>query len=111
LHVDHERWDQMLTDLREMALSAAHTRSRERFLALYDMAQGAYATRVAMRTGRHRQTVMGWLRAYNERGPEALTYQRSGGRPPLCPDIAAALAIRSAPRSARRPAHRWPERR
>jgi transposase len=34
---------------------------------------------------------MGWLHAYNEHGPEALTYQRTGGRPPLCPDIAAAL--------------------
>jgi transposase len=77
-------------DLREMALGAAHARSRERFLALYDIAQGACATQVAMRTGRHPQTVMGWLHAYNEHGPEAVTYQRTGAAP-LCPDIAAAL--------------------
>jgi transposase len=48
-----------------MALGASHARSRERFLALYDMAQGACATQVAKRTGRHPLTVMGWLHSYN----------------------------------------------
>jgi transposase len=38
---------------------------------------------LAARTGCHPQTVMGWLHAYNQHGPEALTYQRTGGRPPL----------------------------
>ena len=64
-----------------MALKATHARSRERFLALRDIADGACATQVAARTGRHPQTVMGWLHAYNEHGPEALKYQRTGGRP------------------------------
>jgi transposase len=27
--------------------------------------------------------VMGWLHAYNKHGPEALRYQRTGGRPPF----------------------------
>jgi transposase len=82
-----------------MALDATHARSRERFLALYDIAQGACATQVAVRTGRHPQTVMGWLHAYNEHGPGAPTCQRPGGRPP-CPDIAAAPGdqVRAAPR-------------
>src|SRR4051812_47565752 len=66
-----------------MALGAAHARSRERFLALYDIARGACATQVAKRTGRHPQTVMGWLHTDYAHGPEALRYQRSGGRPPL----------------------------
>jgi hypothetical protein len=35
---------QTQTDLREMALAAMHPRSRERFLALYAIAQGACAT-------------------------------------------------------------------
>ena len=90
LRVDHGRWDQTVADLRHLALTAAHPRSRERFLALHEMAQGSCATAVAERTGRRAQTVMGWLHAYNEHGPEALTYQRTGGRPP-CPDIATAL--------------------
>jgi hypothetical protein len=42
-----------------MALNAAHARSRERFLALHDIAEGACATQVTARTGRHLQTVMG----------------------------------------------------
>src|SRR4051812_14201623 len=80
LRVDHDHWSQTQTDLRETVLSAAHPRSPERVLALYDSAQGESATQVAKRTGRHPQTVMGWLHTDNEHGPEALRYQRSGGR-------------------------------
>jgi hypothetical protein len=83
LRADHRRWDQTVADLRHLALTAAHPRSRERFLALHEIAQGSCATAVAARTGRRAQTVMGWLHAYNEHGPGALTYQRTGGRPPL----------------------------
>ena len=79
LRVDYERWGQTPADLRHLALSAPHARSRERFLALHDITQGACATEVAERTGRHPQTVMGWLHSYNEHGPEALLYQRTGG--------------------------------
>ena len=64
-------------------MSASHARSRERFLALYDIARGGCATQVAARTGRHPQTVMGWLHAYNGQGPAALAYRRTGGRPPF----------------------------
>src|SRR3954449_11889104 len=53
-------------------------------------AQGSCATRVAARTGRHPQTVMGWVHTYNARGPDALGFRRAGGRP-LCAQIAAAL--------------------
>jgi transposase len=94
--------------LRETALSASHARSRERFLALYDIAQGACATQVAMRTGRHPQTVMGWLHSYNEHGPEALGYQHSGGRPPFARTSPLRWTSRSAPHSARPPARRSP---
>src|SRR6187200_3739185 len=51
-------------DLRHVALSAPHARTRERALALYEITQGSCATRVAARTGRHPQTVMGWVHAY-----------------------------------------------
>jgi len=82
LRVDHGRWEQTVADLRHLALTVSHPRSRERFLALHEIAQGSCATAVAERTGRRAQTVMGWLHAYNEHGPGALTYQRTGGRPP-----------------------------
>ena len=81
LRVDYERWGQSAADLRRLALDAPHARSRERFLALHEIAQGHCATGVATRTGRHPQTVMAWLHAYNEHGPEALLYRRTGGRP------------------------------
>ena len=99
LAVDHARWSQTPEDLRRLAMSAPHRRTRERFLVLYDSTQeGSGATRVAARTGRHPQTVMGWLHAYNARGPEALVYRRTGGRPP---PRAAALRPASARSSAR----------
>jgi transposase len=50
---------------------------------LHEIAEGSCATAVGERTGRRAQTVMGWLHTDNEHGPEALTYQRTGGRPPL----------------------------
>src|SRR5215207_7605303 len=60
---------------------------------------------VAARTGRHPQTVMGWVHAYNARGPDALGFRRTGGRPPLCAKIAAALrdAVCAAQRTAATP--------
>jgi Homeodomain-like domain-containing protein len=109
LRVDHPRWGQTVADLRHLALSAAHPRSRERFLALHEIAEGRCATAVAERTGRRAQTVMGWLHAYNEHGPEALTYQRSGGRPPFVSISPPRLASRFAPQNARRPVRRSPE--
>ena len=60
LRVDHQRWDQTRADLRRLALTATHGRTRERFLALHDMAQGACATQVAGRTGRHPPRCMVW---------------------------------------------------
>src|SRR3712207_1123674 len=101
LRVDCARWDQTPEDLRRLATSAAHQRTRERFLALYEVTQASCATRVAARTRRHPQTVMEWLHLYDTRGPEALAYRRTGGRPLLPRDRG-----RSRQPRPRRPAHR-----
>ncbi len=82
LRVESARWGPTPADLRELAMSASHRRTRERFLALYEITQESCATRVAERTRRHPQTVMEWLHLYNTGGPEALIYQRTGGRLP-----------------------------
>jgi transposase len=83
-------------------MSAPHARTRERALALYDIAQESCATQVAERTGRHPQTVMGWLHAYNAQGPDALTYRRTGGRPPFALGSRPASARSCVPPSAQR---------
>src|SRR3954453_9223070 len=83
LRVDYDRWGQTPEELRQLATSAAHQRTRERFLALYEVTQASCATQVAARTQRHPQTVMEWLHLYNAGGPEALTFRRTGGRRPL----------------------------
>ena len=105
LRVDHARWGQMPEDLRHLATSAAHQRTRERFLVLYEITQARCATRVAARTRRHPQTVMEWLHLYNERGPEALAYRRTGGRPPFAQRSRQPSAVKSAPPNSKRPAH------
>jgi len=43
---------------------------------------------------------MEWLHLYNTRGPEALAYRRTGGRPPFAPMSRPASARLSAPPSA-----------
>jgi hypothetical protein len=45
LRVEYARWDQTPTDLRRLAMSASHPRTRERFLALYEITQESCATR------------------------------------------------------------------
>src|SRR5690349_17763402 len=101
LRVDYARWGQTPEDLRHLALSAPHTRTRERALALFEITQGRCATRLAARTGRHPQTVMGWVHAYNAQGPAALAYRHTGGRRPFLP----ALRSRARRGGLRGPAH------
>jgi len=83
IRVDCARWGQTPDDLRHLALSAPHARTRERALALFDITQHRCATQVAMRTGRRAHTVLGWAHAYNAQGPDALAFRRTGGRRPF----------------------------
>ena len=102
LRVDSARWGKTPEDLRQLALSAPHARTRERALALFDITQHRCATQVAGRTGRRAHTVMDWVHAYNAQGPDALTFRRTGGRRPFFARAAKLnWARRSAPLSAR----------
>ena len=104
LRVDCARWGQTPEDLRHLALSAPHARTRERALALFDVTQHRCATQVAGRTGRRAHTVMDWVHAYNAQGPDALTFRRTGGRRPFFARAAKPNSARwSARPSARRP--------
>src|SRR3982750_2047880 len=91
---------------RALALSAPHARTRERALALLDITQHRCATQVAVRTGRRAHTAMEGVHASNQGGPAALTFRRTGGRRPFFARAAKPNSARwSAPPSARRPPH------
>ncbi len=83
VRVDLARWHQTSEDLRRCALEATHPRTRERFLALYEISLGSNATSVARHTGRCDEIVLRWVHSYNHRGPDSLLYRHSGGHPPL----------------------------
>jgi hypothetical protein len=84
LTLDFAKWDQSADDLRQEAMNAPHPRTRERFLALYDLAcQGQGASAVARATGRHLQTLIRWVHRYNASGPLALTFEHTGGVSPF----------------------------
>lgn len=103
LRVDCSRWDQTPDDLRRLALEAPHARTRERFLALYEITQAHSAAAVASEAARHHQTVIAWVHAYNERGPDALSFVHTGGHPPFVHASRPASARRSARRSRLQP--------
>ena len=82
--VEMTKWGQTPEDLRRASVSATHRRSRERFQALYLIASGQFnATTCAAHIGRQDETVLGWVHRYNEHGPDALSYRRTGGRSPF----------------------------
>src|SRR5690349_9663721 len=84
VRVEIGKWKQTLEDLRRASLDAPHARTRERFQALYLIASGAYnATTCAAHFGRHDETVLDWVHRYNEHGPDALSYRRTGGHSPF----------------------------
>ena len=75
---DTAKWNQTLDDLRRLATGPVHPRTRERFLALYQIAtQQTNATQWAEQIDRCDECVMGWIHTYNERGPEAMIYRRT----------------------------------
>ena len=84
IRVELTKWGQTLGDLRRASVQMTHRRSRERFQALYLIASGQFnATTCAAHIGRQDETVLGWVHRYNEHGPDALTYRRTGGRSPF----------------------------
>ena len=81
---DAAKWNQTLAELRRQSVEAEHPRTRERFLALYMIGSGqTNASQWSAEIERADATVLRWVHTYNERGPEALVYRRTGGRPPL----------------------------
>jgi transposase len=84
IQAETAKWGQDETDLLRLSVESEHARSRERFLALYMISSGqTNATQWSGKIGRSSITVIGWVHTYNRKGPQALRYRRTGGRPPL----------------------------
>ena len=61
LRVDYAKWGQTPDEFRIFAWQAVHRRTRERFLALYEICQGKSATLVAQQLERHDETIHDWV--------------------------------------------------
>mgnify|MGYP001572838450 FL=1 len=57
-------------------------RERERWHALWLLAQGWSANRVADMLGRDPHTIGCWLASFRQAGPAGLTFEQTGGAPP-----------------------------
>jgi hypothetical protein len=96
VRVDMQKWGQSLDDLRRLAIHSPHPRTRERFLALAQIADGTHnATTWAAQFGRQDDTVLAWVHNYNQDGPDRLTYRRTGSRPPFLPPPKPSKSARS----------------
>ena len=81
VYPDFEKWHQKAEDIRRLSIEAKHIRSRERFQALYMIgSKQKSASQWAKEIKRQKQTVLGWVHAYNEYGPNSIHYQHTGGR-------------------------------
>lgn len=63
-------WQQTPEMLKDYALKSEHPRTRERFMALYEITQGQSSTQMAVQSHRNPQMVMDWVHRYNSGGPE-----------------------------------------
>jgi transposase len=76
------RWRLDTAAVRALVYRAPTPRERERWHALWLVAQGWPAARVAEALGRDPHTVGAWLAAFRRDGPAGLAFAHTGGAPP-----------------------------
>ena len=77
-----EQWEMNTGDLRRRMILAPTPRERERWHAVWLLAQGWTASVMAEALGRDPHTIGRWASAFGEGGPAALIFEQSGGSPP-----------------------------
>ena len=77
-----ERWQLDLGDVRERMYRAPTPWERERWHALWLLAQGWTALAVAEALEREPHTIGTWVAAFSDNGTTALAFEQSGGSPP-----------------------------
>ncbi len=80
-----DRWALPLRHVRERMYRAPTPRERERWHALWLLAQGWSANKVAAVLERDPHTIGNWLAAFAQHGPAALAFEQTGGSPPPSP--------------------------
>src|SRR5215213_4842569 len=76
------RWEVEVRQVRDRMYRAPTPRERERWHALWLVAQGWSANKVADLLERDAHTIGGWLAAFERDGPAALAFEQTGGPPP-----------------------------
>ncbi len=77
-----EQWEMNVRDLHRRVILAPTPRERERWHAVWLLAQGWTASSTAEALGRDPHTIGRWSAAFGEGGPKALIFEQTGGSPP-----------------------------
>ncbi len=77
-----EQWQMEVKDLRRRMILAPTPRERERWYAIWVLAQGWTASATAEALERDPHTIGRWATAFGEGGPAALIFEPTGGSPP-----------------------------
>ena len=81
IHRDLEQWEMDAKALRRRMILAPTPRERERWYAVWLLAQGWTAAAMAEALERDPHTIGRWASALGEGGPAALIFEQSGGSP------------------------------
>ncbi len=76
------RWQLNVGEVRKRMYRAPTPRERERWHALWLLAQGWTASAVAEALEREPHAIGTWVAAFSDKGPTALAFEQSGGSPP-----------------------------
>jgi hypothetical protein len=79
------QWQLDVKAIRERMYGAPTARERERWHAMWLMAQGWSAAQVGEALERDAHTIGDWMEALREKGPTGLAFEQSGGSPPPSP--------------------------
>ena len=77
-----ERWQMGEAEVRRRMYRAPTPRERERWHAVWLLAQGWTAAAVGRALDRDAHTIGQWAAMFAEGGPKALSFEQSGGSPP-----------------------------
>ena len=77
-----EQWEMGVKDVHRRLILAPTSRKRERWHAVWLLAQGWTASTTAEALERDPHTIGRWATAFGEGGPAALVFEQTGGSPP-----------------------------